>query len=265
MLNKELLEKLKEVGIGDSDLVSISESFSKKLDESLELRLTEEKIKLDSDYKKKLDENVAIEKTKLEESFNTQLSEKEAEMLEALDAFLESEINDKISEELIDLVGVNEADKEVIADIRKIFAEKYVDLDVEGHTLLKKNEDSLAEKTKELDESIAEKITLKKELDEVKKAKLVSEKVVNLSETQKKRVNDLFEGKDFKYTSEKLESFINLVVEDKGKKDTKDNLSENKSAISGDDKIITENKVVEPVKKEEVKSKSILSIAGEYL
>lgn len=240
-----LLEKLKEVGVQDSDLASISETFQNKLDETVQLKLDEEKKLLEVDFTKKLEEGIASEKTKLEEAFNTQLAEKESEMLEALDAFIETQILEKISPELIENAGKAEVATDVLTSLMEVLETKYVKPDSEGSKILEQKEEVLASKTKELDESIAKNIELSKELDLIKKSKLVSEKTVNLSEANKKRIETMFEGRDFVYTEKNLNSFIEMVVEEKKKEETKTDLNESKSVIAGDDKIVAEAKVEE--------------------
>ncbi len=262
MLNEEIMKKLKDAGLVAEDLSAISDEYSKKLDEQVALKVEEEKIKLVSESKTKLDEAIATETTKLEESFQAKLDEVEKDMLEGLDRFLESQIEDKIDESLIEVAGINEADKEIIAGIRELFETKYVALDVEGKGLLKKNELALESRSQELSESIAKNMELSEELDKVKKEKFISESTVNLTEAQKTRVVTLFEGKDFKYTSEKLASFVQLMTEEKKKEDSKEILKEGKDFVSKDDKIVLEEKVVE--KKAPVKNSNLIA-GGSFL
>lgn len=260
------MERLKALGIQDTDLVEFQEAYNKKLNEQVSLKLEEEKKKLElateEASKKKIDETLVTEKAKLVSEFDTKVVELEKNLVEQLDSFLEAEINDKISEDLIEKTAINEALLPLVEGIKKLFEEKYVALDTEGHGLLKARETELEKRTKELSESIAKNMSFVEQLDSANKKLVILEKTANLSETQKKRVNDLFEGKDAKYTADKIDSFIQLIAEDTKTKEKK-NINENTDVVTSDgDKIVKEEVVV---KKPVDKAASILNQAADFL
>lgn len=263
----KLLEKLKGV-LEDKDLVEFQEAYNKKLDEQVSLKLDEEKKKLElateETSKKKIDEAIEAEKVKLVAEYDAKVVELEKNLVEQLDSFLEAEINEKISDDLIEQTAINETLLPLVEGIKKLFEEQYVALDTEGHGLLKSKETEIEKRNKELSESIAKNMAFVEQIDALNKKLVILEKTGNLSENQKKRVNDLFEGKDAKYTAEKIDSFIELISEDTKPKEKK-NLNENTDVVaSSDDKIVTEVKTPE-VKKNVDKAASILNQAADYL
>ena len=179
--------------------------------------------------------------------------------IQQLDSFLEAEINEKISEDLIEKSAINEALLPMVEAIKKIFEEQYVALDTEGAGLVKNKTVELEKRNSELSESIAKNMLYVEQLDAANKKLVLMEKTADLSENAKKRVYDLFEGKDLKYTTEKIDSFLQLVVEKV--EPVKSNINENTDVVSTDEK--TEIKVMEKSKTE--KPGSILIRAGEYL
>jgi hypothetical protein len=263
----KLLEKLKAVGMQDADLLEFQEAYNKKLEEQVSLRVDEEKKKLElateEASKKAISEAIEAEKAKLVSEFDTKVVDLEKNLVEQLDSFLEAEVNDKISEDLIEKSAINEALLPIVESIKKIFEEQYVALDTEGAGLLKTKETELTKRTKELSESIAKNMSFVEQVDTLNKKVVLMEKTANLSENQKKRVNDLFEGKDSKFTSDKIDSFIQMITEDSNKSKEKTNLNENTDAITSDgDKITPEVKSVNKVDKA---APSILNKAADYL
>lgn len=258
----KLLEKLKGL-VEDKDLVEIKEAYDKKLDEQVSLKLDEEKKKLElsfeESYKTKLEESIVAEKAKLDAEYDVKVSDLEKNLVEQLDSFLEAEINEKISEDLIEKSAINEALLPMVEAIKKIFEEQYVALDTEGSGLVKSKTVELEKRNSELSESIAKNMLYVEQLDTANKKLVLMEKTADLSENAKKRVYDLFEGKDLKYTTEKIDSFLQLVVE--RVEPVKANINENTDVVSADEK--KEIKAVEVNKVE--KPTSILIRAGEYL
>jgi hypothetical protein len=263
MLTEEIMKKLKDAGIVAEDLTAINEAYQKKLEEQTSLKVEEQKVILEAANKVKLEEAIATKTAELEAEYATKLEEAESEMLEGFDRFVESQIEDKIGPELIEASGINEANEKVIQGIRSLFETEYVALDVEGAGLLKKNELALESRDKELSESIAKNMVLAEELDKVKKDKFLSESTGKLTESQKTRVISMFEGKNFKETSEKLEGFVKLLVEEKPKAETKEVINENKDSITTGDKILAEDLGTVKV---DTKAKNInLSLAESFL
>ena len=263
MLTEEIMKVLKEAGIKAEDLLQISESYQKKLDEQTALKVEEQKIILESANKVVLDKLVEDKTKELDEAFEARVKEVEFEMLEGLDRFIETQVEENISEDLINLSGINEANEEVIQGIRALFETKYVALDVEGAGLLKKNELALESRDKDLSEAIEKNMVLTEELDKTKKEKFLSENTVKLTESQKARVTTIFEGKNFEYTSKNLASFVQLMVEEKAKSETKEVINENKDSITTGDKILAED-----IKKSvpDTKAKNVnLSLADSFL
>ncbi len=260
----KLLEKLKGI-IEDKDLLDLQEAYNKKLDEQVSLKLDEEKKKLElsfeETYGKKLAESIVAEKAKLDSEYDVKVVELEKNLVEQLDSFLEAEINDKISEDLIEKTAINEALLPMVEAIKKIFEEQYVALDTEGAGLVKSKTVELEKRKTELSESIAKNMSYVDQLDNANKKLVLIEKTADLSPNAKKRVYDLFEGRDLKYTTEKIDSFIQLVVEAKPEA-TKPNMNENTDVVATNDKI---NEVAPIVEKKVEKPDSILIQAGTYL
>ncbi len=263
---KELIEKLKELGMKEEDILALSEAVNKSVDEKVSLKLDEATKTLVESNKKVIEEAVNAEKVKLEEGYTQKLAEVNADMLEKLDLFLEAEVQEKIGPELLEQAGKYEAVAPILEGISKLYESHYVKLDTEGASVIKRKDEELVAKTKELSESIGTRMDLVKELDNAKKKLLITEKTANLSENQTKRVIALMEDKDFAYANSKIDAFIS-ICEDKKEVKTESNLNENTDAISKEDKILTEKKEVktENVITPDAAQKKILSIAGDLV
>lgn len=253
----ELIEKLKALGVVAEDITALTESFNKTIDERVSLKLDE--------AKKVLEES---NKTVIEEAVNTKVKEIEADLVEKLDLFLESEVNEKIGPELLEQAGKYEAVAPILEGISKLYESHYVKLDTEGASVVKRKDEELVAKNKDLSEAIEAKMNLTKELDNTKKKLLITEKTAELSENQTKRVNDLFEDKDFAFASSKIDSFISLIKEEKKEEKKETKLNENEDLISKEDKILSEKKEEKVEKKgfsvEDYQKKN-LSIAADLV
>jgi len=249
------LEKFKDI-LKEEDLNELQTEIDSLVSEKVDTKIKseKEKIQLAADEKVAtlVAEKVAAEKESLVKEYDKKMKNLESHLVEKLDQFIDSEINENISEDTIKSIAVNEAYKPIIEGITKLFEEKYVALDTEGHGILREAKTEIETLEEKLSTAISEKMELKSELDSTKAATLVTEKTKDLTETQIERVKTFFEDKSYEEVESKIDSFIEIVkekeetVSEEEKSDDKEKINEDVS--SNEDGIEDE----QPVKKETV-------------
>lgn len=230
----KVLEKFKDI-LKEEDLNEIKAAFDVLLAEKVEAKVATEtdKIQLAADEKvaTQVSKKVEAETAKLVVEYDKKMKNLETHLVEKIDQFIDSEISENISEETLKGVAVNEAYKPVIEGIMRLFEEKFVALDVEGHGILREAKEEIESLEEKLSTIISEKMDLKSDLDETKAATLITGKTKDLTETQIERVKTFFEGKSFEDVDGKIDSFVELVQE------TEEIVTEDDSDKSDDDKL----------------------------
>lgn len=214
---KEILEKLSGV-LSESDLAAFQESVNKMISEKVAMKVEEktaELEKLADEYcEKQITEQVAAKTQAISEKYEEDLESLENNIVEKLDQYLELEISEKISEELINKIALNETYEPIVKGIRDLFESKYVSLDSEGSKMLK----DLSIKVESLEDKLATKINENIELNGLcEKAAvktLLSEKIVDLTSTQRQKVVMFFEGKDFDSIHKNIDSYVDMISEE---------------------------------------------------
>lgn len=236
---KDIINKLKGV-LNAEDFGSIESALKTMVNEKVDIKVQDRVKELDMLAEEFTNKEV---ETKLEEAkeelikeYDQKMEDLETNLVEKLDKFLDSEINENISDEMITKVALNETYEPIVEGIKSLFEEKFVALDTEGHGILKEAKEELEKKDEELSVLISEKMELKEALEQARTKSVILEKVEGLTESQKERVNNFFDGKDFSETSEKIESFVSMVKESE-EEENEENLNENEDVDSGlDDK-----------------------------
>ena len=241
---EKIIAKLQDSGsFSAEDLIEIQETVKEMVDEKVEILVEEKTTELETlaeEYcAKQIDEGVVAEKEKLEAEYETKYVELEDRLVENIDQFLDVQICENISDEALKSVAINETYAPIIEGIKTLFEDKYTALDVEGDGLLKDYKEKLDESEEKVSSLIAEKIELSN-LAEASACKLlISEKVKDLTDTDRERVLTFFEGKDFDEIESKIDGFVDMVIE----KET----------------IVTESKVAKVTSKETISESEVTS------
>lgn len=257
LIVEEILKKFKDV-LTEEDLKSFQEEITKFLTEESEKRsklLYEEKVKeLEANTEKYLDEAKEEIKKTLIEDYDKKMEELEEKLVIALDTFCDKHIAEKISNDLISKIAINETLLPVVNGIKKVFENSHLELDTEGTGIVKKLQEEKENLSKQLSETIAEKLTIIEEkiklsesLEKISVKSLILEKVEGLSDEQKERVVKMFENKKFDEVKSNIDSMIDLVIKEEVKPnpDSKDT----KTIVEGDG--IKDTKIKEVLSEED--------------
>jgi len=244
---KVISEKLQDLGLSSEDQTLISETIDSMVNEKVELVVEEEKQKLaklaDEFCEKKIEEGVEAEKEKLVQEYDGLLENLELELVEKLDLFLEMEISNKISEETLKSIAINETYAPIINGIKSLFEEKYVELDTEGHGLIKAKQEEVETLETQLAEALAEKMELAESAQLAAHKLLLAEKTKDLTESETTRVVEFFEGKSFDETKAKIDEFVSIVLESNDSVDSSDSEILSEDEIISEEECISESKV----------------------
>lgn len=241
---KKYAEKLKGV-MSEEDILAFESDVKKAIEESTDLRVEatvkDVEEKADEYCEMMIEKKTAEIKEELIKEYDEKLSKLETDIVEKLDVFLESEISSQIKPELFESVARTKVYEPIIEGIVKLFEEKYVALDTDGNTLVKKLEEDVSGLKKQLDEQISKNMESNKLLEKVAVSHLIGDKTKDLTESQVTKVKSFFESKGFDEVEEKIESFIDLIIESDVKKEN--SITESQSNVSEEKiEVITEAK-----------------------
>jgi len=239
----KITEKLKEV-LSPEDLKTIEEGIQKMVDDEVALRVEEKTKELDEKAEEfcqmKIAEGVDKEKEALIAEYDKKMDELEDTMVERLDKFLEVEISEQISEETLKKIAINESLKPLVDGIKQLFEEKYVELDSDGEKAIADSKEEIQQLKDQNSDLMAEKIELAKLAEGAAIKLLISDKTVDLTETQKDRVSAFCEGKTFEDVQEKIDRFVAIVeddTEDKGEELNEEEEKDKEKNFSDEDGI----------------------------
>lgn len=240
----ELTEEEME-GLSEEEIAALIEAKKKEMkeeDDEEEIDVKESLAKIFEDAK--IDEKV---KSDLETLFNAVVAEKVIRKCDELSDKYESDLEEALEkiEESIDKYisyvadewmnenelavekGIRqEISENVLAGIRNLFVENYIDVPEEKIDLVAEAEDTIEDLTAKLDETTNTILSLKKEIDEMKTEKIVNELATELTETEKEKLSDLIS--EFKYEDDSsYKEKVSLVIEKYfGKTEEKEKIDE---------------------------------------
>lgn len=217
-----------------------------------------------------INKKVAEIEMTLKEEYDAKVVELEESIVDRLDRFLDAEITSKISDEVLMSVAINETYSPIIEGIRDLFEDRYVALDASGRKHIEEANKTIAALESKLNESVEDKMELYVEIDGLKKETLLLKKIENLTESNKTRVRELFEDKNFEETSKKIDGFIDLIKEKELAEETSSLYeSEERSEIESDAALdlpeLTENTFANSEEEEEEDEKETLSETLDFL
>lgn len=238
----KVLEKLKDV-LNEEDLKKFEEAINKMVSEQVDKRVKyESKLKIDElneMSKKYVDAEVEKKCKSLEEEKKEELKIFESKMLDTLDKFLENEIEDNISDELINKIAINETCLPIIESIKEIFESKHVNIDSDGHGLLKDAKAEIEELQEKNNKLVESKIEISTEKDKFESQLIINEKCEGLSDVQIEEVKKMFINEGLIAINSKIDDFIEIVIKkESGIDDTKDKLNESKDESKEDKDIL---------------------------
>lgn len=246
-----------EVELTEEEMEGLSEEEIADLIEAKKKEMKEEEIDVKESLAKifegaKIDEKV---KSDLETLFNAVVAEKVIRKCDELSDKYESELEEALEkiEESIDKYisyvadewmnenelavekGIRqEISENVLAGIRNLFVENYIEVPEEKIDLVAEAEDTIEELTAKLDETTNTILSLKKEIDEMKTEKIVNELATELTETEKEKLSDLIS--EFKYEDDSsYKEKVSLVIEKYFGKENKTDEKINENTI--DDRV----------------------------
>ena len=242
----KLLEKLSGV-LTESDVTEFKASVKQMIKEAVDAECATEKAKVELDSEEKTKTAIKKKEDELEEAFEVKVKEVETNLIEQLDTFLESQVLERLDEAVAERIGQERACKPLVDALMEAFSTHYVEVDTQGHGLLKEAATEIQKGRDELSAQIDQTLVLEAELNDVKKGNLIAEKTKTLTEEQKTRVNTMFADKTLEECEAKLDTFMSLITEDKKEPEIKKE--------DGKVKLVTESVVSDEDKAEIVKTK----------
>ena len=211
-----ITEKLKDV-LSTDDLAKIQETITSMVDEAVlekvEVETKRVELLAEEYVEKQVAEGMEAKTQELIAEYDERLDSLESEIVENLDKFLDMEISEKISDDLIKKIAVNETYEPIVEGIKSLFESQFMDLDVEGAKVLQASEDKLASLEESTSTHIAEKLELADEITDLKRSLLISEKVQDLTVSEKARVAKFTESRTFAELSEGIDEIVKVVTE----------------------------------------------------
>lgn len=258
---EQIVESLKDV-LSTDDLDGIKSTISEMVKEKSDLIVEEETKRLEKLADQYCEERVAKElneaKEALIEEYDKKMEDLETSIVEKVDRFIDLEISTKISDETFKAIAINETYGPVIEGVMKVFSENYRPLDtVKPEKEIDKIQSKLDEATasiEKLNSRVQELHEEKMELSELTERAatklLIKDKTESLTESEKSRVTEFFEGKSFDEVEDKIGDFVEMITEQATSEITKEDKEVLKeTAESQDDgieeEVITESEEVE--------------------
>jgi len=242
MVIEKIIEKFKDV-LTEEDLKVFQEQLKEFItEESKKISdlIVEEKTKAIQEASDKLiEETKETLKVEIAKDYDAKMEKLEEDLIVKLDTTIDNLIESKISDDLISKVALNETLEPVIVGIKKLFSDNLLDLDLEGSGVVSKLKVENENLSKQLSESMAEKITLSETLEKISVKTLISESVSGLNDVQKDRVIKMFENKKFDDVKTNIDAMIDLVISEENKGATSKSSAE---VIVEGDGIIVEKK-----------------------
>jgi len=234
----KVISVLKEY-LSSDDLSKVEESLKDIIDKRVSVLVSEKTNKIEEASQEYIEKMVDEEVSKIKETLEEDFRQKDAELKEQLGDFLDAEINENISDELLKNIAAKETFMPIVEGIKRVFSENSISLDVDASYEIEKLKSQISEKELSISESIEKRIETEKNLAEVSKRLLISEKVKGLSDGQSEKVKSLFESKDFDTVYDEIDTYIDVLIE-------KENSSDGNKVLKEDDgiedeKIIEEN------------------------
>jgi hypothetical protein len=261
MSTNSITKKLAEI-MSPEDLKSFESAIEDVIKEQTNLKADE----LEKKYRLIAEEFCTKTKVELTEQMNKEYAEKleentnmlEDKIVSSLDAFLDKEITENISDEALDRVAINEVALPIVENIKKVLEESAITLDTDGAKLIKDKDTEISTLKADNDKHIAESIEYKELAEKAATKLLIQDKTDGLKDEQTERVVTMFEGKSFEDVESKIDSFIDMIVEEENhaekkpetteKTDEKKEITESTDVDKGD-KVITEQDGIEDTKK----------------
>ncbi len=212
----------------DDEEIDVKESLAK----IFEGAKIDEKVKSDLEtlFNAVVAEKVIRKCDELSDKYESELEEALEKIEESIDKYISYVADEWMNEnELAVEKGIRqEISENVLAGIRNLFVENYIEVPEEKIDLVAEAEDTIEELTAKLDETTNTILSLKKEIDEMKTEKIVNELATELTETEKEKLSDLIS--EFKYEDDSsYKEKVSLVIEKYfGKPEEKEKIDESK-------------------------------------
>lgn len=208
-------KKIKEAV--EKKTAEIENIANKYCEERCAMLSKEANIKVES-YKKKLQE--ASEQyifeyfdEKFTEKYGAELEALEEKVITGLDKYLEFNINEKISPALIQKTALTETYAPIIEGIKHLFEDEYVPMDLSGSKKIREMKAENAQLEKSLKKQLDENMRLAELVESTGKKSLISEKISDLSKSQRIKVKKFFKNKTLNETKKDIDAYIEMINE----------------------------------------------------
>ncbi len=169
-------------------------------------------------YKKKLEE---ASEQYIYEYFDEKFTEKYGEELQAieekvitgLDKYLEFNINEKIGPALIQKTPLSETYAPIIDGIKQLFEREYVPMDMSGSKKIREMKAENSQLQASLKKQLDENMRLAELVESTGKKSLISEKISDLTASQRVKVKKFFKDKSLNETKKDIDSYIEMIRE----------------------------------------------------
>jgi hypothetical protein len=178
---------------------SLDESLKKDLITLFKVALDEKSIKKCSEMSEKYETEFEEAITLMEDNIDKYISFVATQWLQENELQVESGIKLEIAENFL-------------AGMRDLFVENYVEVPEAKVDLIEEAEETIAELSAKIDESINMNLALTEEINSMKKEKVISEIAVGLTDTEKDKLTSLLESVEYK-DDDNYKGQVTLVME----------------------------------------------------
>lgn len=232
----------------------IEDKVQSKLSDLIQLKEEELKVKYDAlaeaYVKKTVSEMMISKKAKLVESYDKKLALLEQKVVTKLDSYLNHVISEQISDAMLEKIAINETLMPVVEGIRAVFSENHLKVNSSAQSAIDSLNTEISSIKSELSESIDKRIMLETELERSAVYLLIAEKTNGFKRSDKQKVIDMFQNKEFDEVDKNIDNYLGLIKESAS---IKSNKITSKTTVKQKPKSVNEGVVID-AKKESAKT-----------
>jgi len=218
----KILDKLKELGLQESDIKDIQTYIQEAVDTKAQLKIQEKVAELEKVNSEFIAQKVqTLSEAKLERKLkqvNEELSEFKEKVMGSLDQYIKIEmpniINECLGHDALDKLAKYEIYEPIVNGIAGLFEEKYVPVKFDEDGRIKQLKSDLGEKDRKLDKVIAENVDLVAKMDKLKAKLLLESASYDLPSKKKQQLMSLFENAGYDEIRSKIKNTVAILTED---------------------------------------------------
>lgn len=211
----------------------LSDDFKSKVEDIFNVALADKAVEINTltQQLNEKDEEIAglteqVEKMKqfIEEEVDKTVEEYKEGLVEKIDSFLEAELSELVPDSLIEAQAKIEIYEPLVEGFKQVISKHGVQIDSEGHELLKDAKTEIENLAEEVNEKTAEYNELEEAAEKLLARVLIMEKSDGMTDDQKEKIAVLFDGKSSDEINEKFDEIATLIITEQASvEDTKGN------------------------------------------